>query len=112
MVIFLWVAFLADIDNQWESFEELQKSIFTSERGFLCSISTTIKTIANGRPIDRFIVEWRILGCSKRAKGLAIENWLPIFERGALCVNLQYGDTSQEEQFLKEKGFEFITFLK
>ena len=48
----------------------------------------------------------------KRAKGLAIENWLPIFERGALCVNLQYGDTSQEEQFLKEKGFEFITFPK
>ena len=47
-----------------------------------------------------------LLGCAKtRTKGLAIENWLPIFERGALCVNLQYGDTSKEEHFTsKIKG--------
>ena len=27
-------------------------------------------------------------------------------------MNLQYGDTSKEEQFIKEKGFEFVTFPK
>ena len=35
---------------------------------------------------------------------------MPIFEKGALCVNLQYGDTKEDEKFLNEKGFEFITF--
>ena len=71
-----------------------------------------LKTIANGRPIVGLSWSGGYWAAQKRAKGLAIENWLPIFERGALCVNLQYGDTSQEEQFLKEKGFEFITFPK
>ena len=27
-------------------------------------------------------------------------------------MNLQYGDTSKEEQFIKERGFEFVTFPK
>ena len=48
----------------------------------------------------------------KRAKGLAIENWLPIFERGALCVNLQYGDTSKKNNFSKIKVLNLLHFLK
>ena len=59
-----------------------------------------------------YLMEWRLLGCSKTSEGISHRKLAPIFERGALCVNLQYGDTSKEEAFLKEKGFEFITFPK
>ena len=53
------------------------------------------------------------IGLHKSAqRDFAMKTGFPIFEKGALCVNLQYGDTSQEEQFIKEKGFEFVTFPK
>ena len=95
-----------------ESFKNYKKAFLQVNGDLYVQYQQQLKTIANGRPIVGISWSGGYWAAQKRAKGLAIENWLPIFERGALCVNLQYGDTSKEEQFLKEKGFEFITFPK
>ena len=95
-----------------ESFTSYKKAFLQVNGDLYVQYQQQLKSIANGRPIVGISWSGGYWAAQKRAKGLAIENWLPIFERGALCVNLQYGDTSKEEQFLKEKGFEFITFPK
>ena len=95
-----------------ESFKNYKKAFLQVNGDLYVQYQQQLKTIANGRPIVGISWSGGYWAAQKRAKGLAIENWLPIFERGALCVNLQYGDTSKEEQFLKDKGFEFITFPK
>ena len=95
-----------------ESFTNYKKPFLQVNGDLYVQYQQQLKSIANGRPIVGISWSGGYWAAQKRAKGLAIENWLPIFERGALCVNLQYGDTSKEEAFLKEKGFEFITFPK
>ena len=95
-----------------ESFTNYKKAFLQVNGDLYVQYQQQLKSIANGRPIVGLSWSGGYWAAQKRAKGLAIENWLPIFERGALCVNLQYGDTSKEEAFLKEKGFEFITFPK
>ena len=56
-------------------------------------------------------MEWRLLGCTKRAKGLAIENWLPIFEK-ELMRKLAIRGYFKRRTVFKERGFEFVTFPK
>ena len=93
-----------------ESFTNYKKAFLQVNGDLYVQYQQQLRSIANGRPIVGISWSGGYWAAQKRAKGLAIENWLPIFERGALCVNLQYGDTAKEEQFLKDKGFEFITF--
>ena len=71
-----------------------------------------LRKVAKGRPVVG--ISWRggFWDAQKRAKAMEIEDWSPIFERGALCVNLQYGDCSKEEAWLESKGFQFVTFPK
>ena len=69
-----------------------------------------LRDIAKGRPIVGISWKGGYWESQKKAKALGIENWLPIFERGALCVNLQYGDTSADENLIKEKGYELVSF--
>lgn len=95
-----------------ESFTNYKKSFLQVNGDLYVQYQQQLKNLAKGRPIVGISWSGGYWAAQKRAKGLAIENWLPIFEKGALCVNLQYGDTSKEEQFLREKGFEFVTFPK
>ena len=66
-----------------------------------------LKQLASGRPVVG--ISWSGgFWAAKKGEGLGIENWL-IFEKGALCVNLQYGNTKKEEEFLR-KGFRICNF--
>ena len=94
-----------------ESFTNYKNLFFKLMEIYMFNTNST-KKYSKRASYRWYFLEWGLLGCTKACKGIAIENWLPIFEKGALCVNLQYGDTSQEEQFIKEKGFEFVTFPK
>ena len=93
-----------------ESFTNYKKAFLQVNGDLFVQYQQQLKKIANGRPIVGISWSGGFWAAQKRTKGLAIENWLPIFERGALCVNLQYGDTSKEEAFIKERGFELVTF--
>ena len=41
-----------------------------------------------------------------------MENWLPIFKKDAMYVNLQYGDVSEEVKFMQERKQEIYFFQK
>ena len=105
MVISLWVVFLEDIGSQWKVLRITKKHFLQVNGDLYVQYQQQLKSIANGRPIVGLSWSGGYWAAQKRAKGLAIENWLPIFERGALCVNLQYGDTSKEEAISQRKRF-------
>ena len=67
---------------------------------------------ANGRPIIG--VSWKggYWQIQRKAKELELKNWEPIFNRNALYVNLQYGDISEEMQYLQQRNQEMILFPK
>ena len=95
-----------------ESFTNYKKHFLQVNGDLYVQYQQQLKTIANGRPIVGLSWSGGYWAAQKRAKGLAIENWLPIFERGALCVNLQYGDTSRGSNFSKKKVLNLSHFLK
>tara|TARA_E500000178_G_scaffold356701_1_gene437535 strand:+ start:150574 stop:152268 length:1695 start_codon:yes stop_codon:yes gene_type:complete len=93
-----------------ESFKNYRKAFLQVNGDLYVQYHKQLREIAKGRPIVG--VSWKggFWESQIRTKALGISNWLPIFEKGALCVNLQYGNTKEEEEFLRGKGFEFITF--
>lgn len=66
--------------------------------------------LGQGRPIVGLSWKGGFWESQKRNKALEISQWLPIFERGALCVNLQYGDTEEEEKYIESLGFPMVSF--
>jgi tetratricopeptide (TPR) repeat protein len=71
-----------------------------------------LNEIGNGRPIVGISWKGGFWESQKRNKALEISQWLPIFERGAVCVNLQYGNTKEEENYIESLGFTLVSFPK
>ena len=69
-----------------------------------------LREMAKGRPIVGISWKGGYWENQIKTKALEIEHWLPIFESGALCVNLQYGDTSKEQKYIKELGYDMVSF--
>ncbi|OUV99916.1 MAG: hypothetical protein CBD16_07210 [Betaproteobacteria bacterium TMED156] len=93
-----------------ESFTNYKKSFIQVNGDLYVQYHKQLRDMAKGRPVVGISWKGGFWESQKKAKALGIENWFPIFERGALCVNLQYGNTSEDEQLIKDKGFEFVTF--
>lgn len=93
-----------------DSFVERRRPFLQVDGDLYASYHRKLREIAQGRPIVGISWKGGYWENQKRNKALAIENWLPIFERGALCVNLQYGDTTPDQQFLAERGYEMLSF--
>jgi tetratricopeptide (TPR) repeat protein len=68
--------------------------------------------IAKGRPVVGISWKGGFWESQKRNKALEISQWLPIFERGAVCVNLQYGNTKEEEDYIESLGYTLVSFPK
>jgi ADP-heptose:LPS heptosyltransferase len=43
-------------------------------------------------------------------KNFEFLDWLPLFDKDSLIVNLQYGDTSNEQQMVQSLGLEMLSF--
>lgn len=71
-----------------------------------------LNDIGKGRPIVGISWKGGFWETQKRNKALEISQWLPIFERGAVCVNLQYGDTKEEEDYIESLGYTLVSFPK
>ncbi len=93
-----------------ESFTNYKKAFLQVNGDLYVQYQKQLRDIAKGRPIVGISWKGGYWESQKKAKALGIENWLPIFERGALCVNLQYGDTAADENLIKERGYELISF--
>lgn len=71
-----------------------------------------LNDIGKGRPVVGISWKGGFWESQKRNKALEISQWLPIFERGAVCVNLQYGDTKEEEDYIESLGYTLVSFPK
>ena len=90
-----------------ESFTSYKKPFWQVNGDLYVQYQQQLKSLAKGRPIVGISWSggyWVGAKASKRARNRKLASDLGVM------VNLQYGDTSQEEQFVKEKGFEFVTF--
>ena len=93
-----------------ESFTNYKKAFLQVNGDLYVQYQKQLRDLAKGRPIVGISWKGGYWESQKKAKALGIENWLPIFERGALCVNLQYGDTAADENLIKERGYELVSF--
>ena len=93
-----------------ESFKNYKKPFLQVNGDLYVQYQKQLRDIAKGRPIVGISWKGGFWESQKKAKALGIENWLPIFERGALCVNLQYGNTAEDEKIIRDKGYELISF--
>lgn len=71
-----------------------------------------LNDIGKGRPVVGISWKGGFWESQKRNKALEISQWLPIFERGAVCVNLQYGNTKEEEDYIESLGYTLVSFPK
>ncbi len=93
-----------------ESFEKARKPILQANGDIYHQVVKQLRERAQGRPIVGISWKGGFWENQLRNKALEISNWLPIFEQGALCVNLQYGDTSAEQKYIQELGYEMVSF--
>lgn len=93
-----------------DSFIQRRRAFLQVDGDLYAMYHRKLREIAQGRPIVGISWKGGYWENQKRNKALDIENWLPIFERGALCVNLQYGDTRKDQAFIEERGYEMLSF--
>jgi tetratricopeptide (TPR) repeat protein len=93
-----------------ESFVSNRKNFIQADGDRYYKHHTQLRKLANGRPIVGISWKGGFWEAQVRTKALEIEHWLPIFESGALCVNLQYGDTSKEQAYIRELGYDMVSF--
>jgi tetratricopeptide (TPR) repeat protein len=93
-----------------ESFLKNKRNFIQVDGDFYHKYHAKLRKIANGRPIVGISWKGGFWEAQVKTKALEIEHWLPIFQSGALCVNLQYGDTSKEQRYIKELGYDMLSF--
>jgi tetratricopeptide (TPR) repeat protein len=93
-----------------QSFEESKKPYIKVDGDLHAFYSQKLRALAKGRPIVGISWKGGFWETQQRNKALEISNWLPIFEQGAMCVNLQYGDTRKEQKYIKDLGFDLVSF--
>ena len=69
-----------------------------------------LKNIANGRKIIGICWKSFVDNNISKIKNIDFINWLPLFSNDNLIVNLQYGDTNNEQEFIKNLNLEMISF--
>ncbi len=93
-----------------ESFTSKRKNFIQVDGDRYYKYHAKLREMAKGRPIVGISWKGGYWESQIKTKALEIEHWLPIFESGALCVNLQYGDTSKEQKYIKELGYDMVSF--
>jgi hypothetical protein len=93
-----------------ESFNDNKRAFISVDKDMYYSFRGSLMDVARGRRIIG--ISWK----SKVAKNLEIVknidflDWLPLFDTNTLIVNLQYGDTSIEQELVKNLGLEMLSF--
>ena len=98
-------------------FRPTLKSILSNKNIFLKSneefnnkFIDFLNTIANGRKIIGICWKSNAPMNIQKIKNTEFMDWLPLFTKDVLIVNLQYGDTYHEQEMVKNLGLEMISF--
>ena len=95
-----------------KSFEKHRVPFLLADREKYTRYRNILKEKAGGRPIIGISWKGGYWAIQRKTKQLELENWLPIFDKEAMYVNLQYGDISKEVKYLKERKQEIYFFQK
>jgi hypothetical protein len=69
-----------------------------------------LKQIANGRKILGISWKSHVAANIAKIKSTAFADWLGVFDKDTLVVNLQYGNTDAEQSLAKANGFDMLSF--
>ena len=69
-----------------------------------------LEQIANGRKILGISWQSHVAANTAKIKSTAFADWLGVFDKDTLVVNLQYGNTDPEQSLAKANGFDMLSF--
>jgi tetratricopeptide (TPR) repeat protein len=69
-----------------------------------------LKLIANGRKILGISWQSHVAANTAKIKSTAFADWLGVFDKDTLVVNLQYGNSDAEQNLVKVHGLDMVSF--
>lgn len=69
-----------------------------------------LKQIANGRKILGISWQSHVAANTAKIKSTAFADWLGVFDKDTLVLNLQYGNSDAEQSLVKANGFDMVSF--
>jgi len=69
-----------------------------------------LRQIANGRKILGISWQSHVAANTAKIKSTTFTDWLGVFDKDTLVVNLQYGNTYTEQSLAKTNGFDMLSF--
>lgn len=93
-----------------ESFNENKKAFIAVDSDMYYSYRTSLMNAAKGRRIIGISWKSKVAKNLEFVKNIDFFDWLALFDKETLIVNLQYGDTSSEQELVKNLGLEMLSF--
>jgi len=92
------------------SFIDNKKAFTSVDKDMYYGFRTLLTEFASGRRIIGISWKSKVARNLELVKNIDFLDWLPLFDKDTLIVNLQYGDTSSEQAFVKNLGLEMLSF--
>jgi len=93
-----------------DSFLSNRKSFLNVDNSLYYHYKNIFNSYASGRKVIGISWKSKVAKNLQKIKNIEFLDWLPIFDANTLIVNLQYGDTLEEQALVKSLGLEMISF--
>jgi hypothetical protein len=93
-----------------DSFLVNRKPFLNVESSLYYHYKNILNSYASGRKVIGISWKSKVAKNLQKIKNIEFLDWLPIFDANTLIVNLQYGDTLEEQALVKSLGLEMISF--
>lgn len=101
---------LAKYRPNTESFIANRKPFISVDGDLFYHYLDRLKNIANGRKIIGISWLSHVTANNSKIKSINFSDWLVIFKKDTLIVNLQYGDTTAEQNLVISHGLDMVSF--
>ena len=101
---------LAKYRPNTEAFLTNRKPYIFVDGDFYHQYREQLKQIANGRKILGISWQSHVAANTAKIKSTAFTDWLGLFDKDTLVVNLQYGNSDAEQNLAKAHGFDMVSF--
>jgi len=93
-----------------DSFKSQIKSFISADEKLYYDYRELLLKHAQGRRVVGISWKSHVAQNLQLMKNFEFLDWLPLFDKDSLIVNLQYGDTSNEQQMVQSLGLEMLSF--
>jgi len=92
------------------SFIRKKQAFISVDKDMYYKFKTPLLELAEGRRIIGISWKSKVAKNLELIKNIDFLDWLPLFDKDTLIVNLQYGDTSSEQALVNNLGLEMLSF--